>query len=105
MLQVDRQPLGTSFASIRALIVSRLPAQGKPLKLAAFDPAALLPANRAYYKFSGSLTTPPCSEGLTWTVFRSPIQASPEQIRAFGALFPMNARPPQSLGRRFLLES
>jgi carbonic anhydrase len=60
-----------------------------------FDPAALVPATRAFYRYTGSLTTPPCSEGLTWTVFREPIEASPEQIRAFAALFPNNARPVQ----------
>ena len=69
------------------------------------EPARLLPKERAYFRYMGSLTTPPCSEGLTWTVFRTPVQVSPEQIRMFGALFPMNARPAQSLGRRFLLES
>jgi len=69
------------------------------------DPSALLPKARGYFRYMGSLTTPPCSEGLTWTVFRSPIQASPEQIRQFAALFPLNARPVQSINRRFLLES
>ena len=69
------------------------------------DPSSLLPKTRGYYRYMGSLTTPPCSEGLIWTVFRSPIQASPEQIRQFAALFPHNARPVQSINRRFLLES
>jgi carbonic anhydrase len=70
-----------------------------------FDPSTLLPTARGYYRYMGSLTTPPCSEGLTWTVFRTPIEASPEQIRQFAALFPHNARPVQSLNRRFPLES
>jgi carbonic anhydrase len=68
-------------------------------------PNLLLPKDRNYIRYMGSLTTPPCSEGLTWTVFRSPIEASPEQIRAFANLFPLNARPLQPLNRRFLLES
>lgn len=69
------------------------------------DPSSLLPKTRGYYRYMGSLTTPPCSEGLIWTVFRSPIQASPEQIRQFAALFPHNARPVQSINRQFLLKS
>ncbi len=71
----------------------------------AVNPAKLLPVDREYFRYMGSLTTPPCSEGLVWTVFRSPIEASPEQIRNFAALFPLNARPVQSLNRRVLLAS
>ena len=68
-----------------------------------FDPAALLPATRSFYRYTGLFTTPPCSEGLTWTVFREPIEASPAQIRAFAALFPNNARPVQKNTNPLLL--
>jgi carbonic anhydrase len=71
----------------------------------AIDPSALLPKSAGYFRYMGSLTTPPCSEGLTWTVFRDPIEASPEQIGQFAALFPNNARPVQGRNRRFLVES
>jgi carbonic anhydrase len=76
--------------------------RGKSLP-AAFDPSGLLPAGTAFYRYTGSLTTPPCSEGLTWTVFREPIEASREQIREFVALFPHNARPVQNLNARVIL--
>ena len=69
------------------------------------DPSALLPKDHTYFRYYGSLTTPPCSEGVLWTVFAQPIEASAAQIRAFGDLFPMNARPAQSLNHRFLLET
>lgn len=68
------------------------------------DPRAILPASRAYFRYMGSLTTPPCSEGITWTVFREPIEASLEQIRQFASVFANNARPVQRLNRRFLIE-
>lgn len=67
-----------------------------------FDPAALLPANRSGFRYMGSLTTPPCSEGLVWTVFREPIEVSPDQIRTFAALFPNNARPVQRTSDQLL---
>jgi carbonic anhydrase len=72
---------------------------------ATIAPAELLPADRGFFRYQGSLTTPPCSEGVLWTVFKTPIEASTAQIRQFAALFPVNARPAQPLHRRYLLES
>ncbi|ETB81847.1 carbonic anhydrase, partial [Salmonella enterica subsp. enterica serovar Cerro str. CFSAN001690] len=46
----------------------------------------LLPAKRDYYRFSGSLTTPPCSEGVRWLVMKEPVQVSQAQIDAFKAV-------------------
>lgn len=69
------------------------------------DPAALLPEDRTYFRYHGSLTTPPCSEGVLWTVFAQPVEASSEQIQTFAAMFPNNARPVQTLNRRYLLEN
>jgi carbonic anhydrase len=69
------------------------------------NPDRLLPANSTYFRYFGSLTTPPCSEGVLWTVYREPIEASEAQIRQFAQIFPNNARPIQPLNRRFLLSS
>lgn len=70
-----------------------------------FDPAGVLPASRESFRYTGSLTTPPCSEGLAWTVFREPVTASPAQIAAFAALFPNNARPIQKINDRLLIQT
>jgi len=65
--------------------------------------AELLPADRRYYTYMGSLTTPPCSEGVRWIVMRQPVTVSAHQIEIFARLYPMNARPlQQALGRRIL---
>jgi carbonic anhydrase len=69
------------------------------------DIAAMLPKNGGYFRYMGSLTTPPCSEGLTWTVHKEPIEASVEQIQKFAALFPKSARPVQKRNRRFLIDA
>ncbi len=69
------------------------------------DPNRLLPANRQYFRYLGSLTTPPCSEKVIWSVFSQPIQASTAQVGIFAGLFDMNARPLQGLHRRLLLKS
>lgn len=67
------------------------------------DPAALVPAGGASFRYAGSLTTPPCSEIVTWNVMANPITASEAQIAAFATLFPDNYRPTQDLARRFVL--
>ncbi len=63
----------------------------------------LLPASKKYYRFMGSLTTPPCSEGVNWHMMSEPITASAEQIAAFKAIFPMNARPLQDENNRLVV--
>ena len=57
------------------------------------DVAALLPAARSTWRYRGSLTTPPCTEGVSWIVMTEPVTLSAEQIAAFGALYPHNYRP------------
>jgi len=67
--------------------------------------AGLLPGKRSYYNFPGSLTTPPCSEGVTWLLLTKPMTVSKQQIAKFAAVFPNNARPVQPLNGRKVLES
>lgn len=65
----------------------------------------LLPGNHAYYYFSGSLTTPPCSEGVAWIVLKTPMQVSKEQLEAFSHLMHHpNNRPLQPLNARVVIE-
>ena len=69
------------------------------------DLGTLLPAERSYFTYMGSLTTPPCSEGVLWMVMKNPVQVSTEQIGIFSRLYPMNARPVQSASGRLIKES
>ncbi len=70
-----------------------------------FDATDLLPAERGYYRYQGSLTTPPCSEIVDWAVFSHPIEASKAQINAFAQLYANNYRPAQPINRRYILRS
>ena len=76
-------------------VVARLP----------IDLNDLLPADRSYYTHMGSLTTPPCSEGVLWMVMKTPVTVSAEQIAIFARLYPMNARPVQAASGRLIKES
>ena len=64
--------------------------------------AKLLPADPAFYSFMGSLTTPPCTEGVQWLVMKTPVEISRDQISHFAALYPMNARPLQASNDRLI---
>ena len=64
--------------------------------------AALLPDRRTVWRYRGSLTTPPCSEGVAWVIFAEPLSFSAGQIEAFAAIYPNNYRPVQPLGERVL---
>ncbi|PIX04778.1 MAG: carbonic anhydrase, partial [Gallionellales bacterium CG_4_8_14_3_um_filter_54_18] len=66
---------------------------------------AVMPESTAYYRFSGSLTTPPCSEGVIWLVMKQPVTASKEQIEKFAhAMHHPNNRPVQPTNARLILE-
>lgn len=68
-------------------------------------PMDLLPAGREFFHYQGSLTTPPCSEIVSWLILAGPIEASPAQIKKFTELFSGNARPVQPKNRRFFLST
>lgn len=69
------------------------------------SPTEILPKNRDYYRFNGSLTTPPCSEGVRWLVMKHPVSASEAQIEAFvHVMHHPNNRPVQSVNARPVLQ-
>ena len=88
-------------------IVSIMPTEeGPPVPASSdIDPSGLLPARRAYYRYEGSLTTPPCSETVDWLVLANRIEVAEADIARFAELYPMNARPVQNLDRRFILST
>jgi carbonic anhydrase len=69
------------------------------------NPAGLLPHDVGYYTYMGSVTAPPCTEGVTWFVLKTPLDISTEQINAFARLYPHDVRPIQPLNGRVVKES
>jgi carbonic anhydrase len=88
-------------------IVSTMPDKEGPAVKAdpAINPNGLLPGPRSYYRYSGSLTTPPCSETVDWLLLTEPLQVADADVARFAKLYSMNARPAQKLNRRFVLRS
>jgi len=69
-----------------------------------FNPQDLVPHNTHHFSYHGSLTTPPCAEGVHWIVLRDPISMSPRQIAQFVSIIGQNARPVQPLNGRRIQE-
>lgn len=65
-----------------------------------FNITKLLPAKQTYYAFTGSLTTPPCSEEVRWQVLKDSVTLSTAQLESFQKLYAMNARPVQPMNGR-----
>ena len=72
---------------------------------AQMDLNALLPGDKTFWRFSGSLTTPPCSEGVTWIVMKHPLTLSETQLKKFNnTMHHDNNRPAQPLNGRVVVE-
>jgi carbonic anhydrase len=98
---------GSANATIQKLWEYMPKAAGKLEEIPGVEvnPAALLPHDTGYYTYKGSQTAPPCTEGVTWFVLKSPMEISPEQINAFAKLYPHDVRPVQPLNGRVVKES
>jgi carbonic anhydrase len=98
---------GSANATIQKIWEHMPPAEGKEEEIAgvAIDPAGLLPPNAAYYMYMGSLTAPPCTEGVTWFVLKTPVDISPAQIAQFVQLYAHDVRPIQPLNGRTVKQS
>jgi carbonic anhydrase len=96
---------GKENAALKEIFEKMPHEEGKVALDKPFDIATILPKSMDYYAFTGSLTTPPCSEGVAWQVLKQPVELSAEQISAFQKIFKMNARPVQPLNGRKVQES
>jgi len=107
ILAVPVQPGKEAHRTIRTLWTDLPLEQGRPATPAGvkFDPGQLLPAKRDYITYSGSLTRPPCTEGVLWLIMKQPVLFSREQIEDFAKIYKHNVRPVQPTHGRVIKES
>lgn len=85
-------------------ILASIPEKGlKKEGVGSFNPLALMPVVRTHYQYMGSLTTPPCSEGVLWTVFNTPVSLSQSQFERIKKYYTGNRRPVQPLNGRTVI--
>ena len=99
--------LGDKPNPVIQAMLDRVPSEkGAEFKVNAVmvNPLDLLPKNTGYYTYSGSLTTPPCSEGVTWIEFKEPMTITKQQLDAMQRFYHGNQRPVQALNGRDIWE-
>jgi len=98
---------GRANTTIQQILDHMPKTEGKEQEIAGVEvnPAELLPHDAAYDTYMGSVTAPPCTEGVTWFVLKTPVEISPEEIDAFAKLYPHDVRPIQPLNGRVVNES
>ena len=100
--------IGVLIEAALAEAWAHLPAHETPEQMIAdvsVNASAILPSDGRYHHYKGSLTTPPCSEGVRWFVLTKAISMSAEQIKKFEDAAGPNARPVQPLNARLLIGS
>ena len=99
--------VGQTNEALNELLPNMPANKSRELDIAAVrvDPLRFISAQHGYYTYSGSLTAAPCTEGITWLVFRQPLELSQDQLNLLKNFFPTNARAVQPLYGRVIQES
>ena len=96
---------GKASAALQSIFANLPAATGKRYLIPAMNVIDMLPDLSKYYLFNGSLTTPPCSEGVKWYIVKKTLTLSAQQIQSFKKIFKQNARPIQPLNGRVVEQS
>jgi carbonic anhydrase len=98
---IETGPTNQSLAELWTMLPTKAGEQGPEHT---FNPRALLPPGTHHVSYHGSLTTPPCNEGVQWIVLRDPVTMSAQQVEQFVSVIGHNARPIQPLHERQIRE-
>ena len=106
MSAIGEEIVGLLGTSLLREIWDNLPEQAGPEQVyenVLINARDLLPEETGFYRYMGSLTTPPCSEGVNWYVMTQPIDVGVDQVSRFAQAVGANARPLQAMNHRLLL--
>ncbi len=92
--------IGSPLPEVEDILPHIQVAAQSPTKIGSFNPRKLVPNNVQHFRYQGSLTNPPCTEGVSWFVFTNAIEMSAEQVVAFRAAHGQSSRPLQPIGSR-----
>jgi carbonic anhydrase len=92
--------IGADNSEFQKIVTSMRPEPNQRQPINDLKISGLFPQDLAAYRYKGSMTKPPCAEGVSWSILKRPIELSGAQVAAFRKLFPSNARPIQPLGQR-----
>ncbi|MFC3961453.1 carbonic anhydrase [Nocardia jiangsuensis] len=84
-------------------VLGELPPAGGVRAAAALDLREVLPGDLAQFRYTGSLTTPPCTEGVAWTVLRHPVPVGRDEVQRYLTRFPHTNRPVQAINGRAVI--
>ncbi len=93
---------GKENSALKDIFASLPKSEAKSALKRKFNANDLLPSSVANYNYTGSLTTPPCSEEVSFFILKTPIEMSASQVGAFKRIFNMNARPVRTLNGRVI---
>lgn len=106
MLRIQTLGASRAIAELLPHFTQRVTEEELAIQGVSFDPSRLLPTSRRSFRYFGSLTTPPCTEGVHWMVMTDWIGVGARQVEEFRRILDgTNARPVQPMGRRFLMLS
>ena len=95
---------GPANTTLQSILENTPASKGQKTGSQIIDPMQMIPVDNRFFRYKGSLTMPPCTENVTWHLYKQTLTASKDQIGALGRLYKNNHQPVQALNRRYILQ-
>ncbi|USG62154.1 carbonic anhydrase family protein [Sneathiella marina] len=95
---------GPANSTLQSILDNTPSSKGQKTGNQIIDPMQMIPVDNRFFRYKGSLTMPPCTENVTWHLYKQSLTASKDQIAALSRIYENNHRPVQPLNRRYILQ-